>query len=103
MATPRPIRKRRWSCLAASTRRRTPVGPALTRLLCSCLLLALVCAPAAHAGYRQDITFNTGNAVQAMAIDPGDGEVFVVSGNGITAYNAQGVSQRVFAVGALNG
>jgi hypothetical protein len=38
-----------------------------------------------------------------MAIDPGDGEVFVVSGNGVTAFNTQGVVQRVFGVGPLNG
>lgn len=87
--------------MAASTRRRTLAGPALTRLLCSCLIL-LATAPAASAGYRQDATFNVGNAVQGLAIDPGDGEVLVVSGNGISVYNQQGVLQRVFGVGPLN-
>ena len=38
-----------------------------------------------------------------MAIDPSDGEVFVVAGNGISVFNAQGVTQRVFGVGPLNG
>lgn len=88
--------------MAASTRRATKAAPALTRLLCSCLALALLWAPAARAGYRQDITFNAGNAVQGMAIDPSDGEVFVAGGNAIAVYSSQGVTQRVFGVGPLN-
>src|SRR5689334_3435465 len=77
-------------------------GPALTRLLCSCLALALLCAPAAHAGYRQDLTFNVGNVVTGIAADPSDGEIFVLNGNGVAVFNAQGVNQREFGIGPLN-
>jgi DNA-binding beta-propeller fold protein YncE len=73
--------------LAASTRRRTQAGPALTRLLSisAALVLALAFAPPASAtSYRFDFRFGGfGTAPgqfsqpQALAIDPASGTVFV--------------------------
>src|SRR4051812_44320299 len=93
---------RRWSCLAASTRRATRAGRARTRLLwVSALALILLWAPTAHAtSYRFDFRFGGfGTAPgqfsqpQAVAIDPATGNVFV----------ADTINDRVQALTATGG
>src|SRR3954452_22348801 len=93
--------------LGSSTTRRTRVGPARTRLLCSAVALALlIAAPSASAlSYREQAVFGSPGSgpgqfsgPQGIDVDPQDGELFVADSNNnrIQVFTAQGIFDRQF-------